>query len=86
MGTAARIVLNSCPPPGAFYGEPRIVAEAREALRAYGIPVSGVAISQRAAFSHALIDGRAVMEFEQRGKAAREIDRLWAVLREDLQL
>ncbi len=86
VGTAARIVLNSCPPPGAFYGEARIVAEARQALRSYGIPVSGVAISQRAAFSHALIDGRAVMEFEQRGKAAWEIDRLWGVLREDLQL
>ncbi len=86
VGTAARIVLNSCPPPGALYGQPRKVTEAREAQRSYGLPVSGVAISQRAAFSHALIDGRAVMEFEQRGKAAREIDRLWALLREDLQL
>ncbi len=85
VGTAARIVLNSCPPP-VFYGEPRIVSEAREALRGYGIPVSEVAISQRAAFSHALIDGRAVTEFEEKGKAAREIERLWALLREDLQL
>ncbi len=85
VGTAARIVLNSCP-PATFYGVPRIVTEARQALRTYGIPVSEVAISQRAAFSHALIDGRAVTEFEHKGKAAREIDRLWQVLSEELEL
>ncbi len=85
VGTAARIVLNSCP-PATFYGVPRIVTEARQALQAYGIPVSEVAISQRAAFSHALIDGRAVTEFDHKGKAAREIGRLWQVIREELGL
>jgi len=70
------VVLNACPPPHRW-GEPAIVREAREALGVYGLPVSPVAISQRAAFSHALIDGRAVTEFEDSGKAAGEIRNLW---------
>ena len=79
------IVLNACPPPKLF-GEPHIVREAREALKHYGLPVSEVAISQRAALSHALIDGRAVAEFDADGKAAREIARLWHTIREDMGL
>ncbi len=84
-GSEARIVLNCCPPP-TRYGEPHIVSEARQALKTYGIPVSEVAISQRAAFSHALIDGHAVSEFERNGKAAREIDDLWSVLKGEMAL
>lgn len=79
----AQVVLNACPPP-TRYGEARIVSEARQALEDYGIPINAVAISQRAAFSHALIDGRAVVEFDPDGKAALEIDRLWAVLSQEL--
>jgi len=81
----ARIVLNACPPPTRS-GEPRIVAEARDALGRYGVPVCDIAISQRAAYSHALIDGRAVSEFEAHGKAAAEIAALWVVVRGDLGL
>jgi chromosome partitioning protein len=81
----ARIVLNACPPPTRAH-EPRIVSEAREALGRYGVPVCEVAISQRAAYSHALIDGRAVSEFEAHGKAAAEIAALWRILRQDLEL
>ncbi len=83
IGAPAKVILNACPHPTRF-GEPRIVAEARQALAGYGIPVSDVAISQRAAFSHALIDGRAVNEFDSSGKAAREIDELWRALGEEL--
>ena len=72
----AAVVLNACPPP-TRYGETAIVREAREALAGYGLPVSPVSLSQRAAYSHALIDGRAVTEFESRGKAAAEIRSLW---------
>lgn len=79
----ARIVLNGCPPP-TRHGEPHIVIEAREALEVYGIPVFGPAVSQRAAFSHALIDGRAVTEFDAKGKAAAEIERLWTAIDQDL--
>jgi len=83
VGVTARVVLNACPPATRF-GEPRIVTEARQALQSYGIPVSDVAISQRAAFSHALIDGRAVSEFDPKGKAAQEIERLWLTLSKEL--
>ena len=85
VGVCADIVLNCCPPPAAF-GEPKIVAEARDALAAYETPVCDVAISQRVAFSHALIDGRSVSEYDLNSKATDEIDRLWNRLREGLGL
>ena len=83
--SSAAIVLNACPPPTLF-GETHIVREAREALKLYGLPVCEAAISQRAAFSHALIDGRAVAEFDVGGKAAREIARLWGTIKVDMGL
>ena len=76
QGARAAVVLNACPPPHIF-GETAIVREAREALKVYGLSVAPVSISQRAAFSHALIDGHAVTEFERKGKAAAEIRSLW---------
>ena len=82
-GVSARIVLNACPPP-TRRGEPRIVAEARQALETYRVPVCKAAISQRAVFSHALIDGRVAMELDAGSLAAGEIDRLWGVVKEDL--
>jgi chromosome partitioning protein len=80
-GVPAAIVLNACPPPTA-YGEPHIVSEAREALGVYPIPVCPPAISQRVAFSHALIGGQSVTEYEADGKGAVEIRRLWGAVRE----
>lgn len=77
--TPAAVVLNACPPPHRGK-ETAIVSEAREALDVYGLPVSPVSISQRAAFSHALIDGRSVTEFDAMGKAASEIRSLFAWL------
>jgi chromosome partitioning protein len=85
IGVGAEIVLNSCPPPNRF-GEAHIVQEARQALGVYGAAIAEVAISQRVAFSHALIDGRSVSEFDQGGKAAGEIDRLWTGLKRELRL
>jgi chromosome partitioning protein len=82
---SSAIVLNACPPPRLF-GEAHIVTEAREALKHYGLPVCEVAISQRAAFSHALIDGRAVAEFDSGGKAAQEIAHLWDIIKQDIGL
>lgn len=71
----AAIVLNACPP--GRDGDASITREARTALAEYGLPVVGPAIAQRAALAHALIDGRAVTEFEADGKAAAEIEALW---------
>ena len=85
VSDSSAIVLNACPPPKLF-GEPHIVSEAREALKHYGMRVCEVAVSQRAAFSHALIDGRAVAEYDSDGKAAREIARLWQTIKQDMGL
>ena len=81
--TSGAVALNCCPPP-TRRGETAIVREAREALTAYGLPVAPVALSQRAAFSHALIDGRAVTEYDARGKAAAEMRALWKWVKQEL--
>ena len=70
------VVLNACPPPHSGV-ETAIVREAREALGVYNLPVSPISVSQRAALSHALIDGRAVTEFDAKGKASSEIRGLY---------
>ena len=70
VGKPACFVLNACP-----VRAPE-VAEAREALGAYGLPV-GPLIGERRAFSRAVATGRAVTEFEKNGKAASEVRELW---------
>ena len=70
------IVLNAVPAARRF-GENGLTAEARHALAAWRIPVAEAAIGARAAFAHALIDGRSVTEFEPDGKAARELRKLF---------
>ncbi len=82
-GTNGAIVLNGCPFPGPK-GERAIVTEARDALGVYGLPVAPTALSNRVAFSHSLIDGRAVSEFDKTGKAALEIKTLFHWLEEKL--
>jgi chromosome partitioning protein len=77
--TPAAIVLNACPPGRG--GEARLAVEARSALQAYGVPLAPVSVTQRAALAHALIDGRAVQEFEPDGRAAAEIRALWEWIR-----
>ena len=81
----ASIILNACPPPTA-HGEPHIVAEAREALGMYGIGVCAFTLSQRVAFSHALIDGKSVSEYDRAGKGTQEIQRLWGWVRREMAL
>lgn len=77
------VVLNSCP-VGRGGEEQSITREAREGLKAYGLPIAPVSITQRVAFSHALIDGRAVTEFEPDGKASEELRTLWTWLQGEM--
>lgn len=74
----AAFVLTSTPPRGT------IVAEAREHLEHEypEVPVCPVELGHRASYYHALIDGRAVTEFEPQGKAAAEVDGIWTWLTE----
>jgi chromosome partitioning protein len=79
----AFIVLNGTPASRGF-GEASITADARRALADYGIPVAPVSIGLRAALAHALVDGRAVNEFDPAGKAALEMTKLWQLTEKHL--
>jgi chromosome partitioning protein len=79
----AFIVLNGTPASRGF-GEASATADARRALADYSIPVASVSIGLRAALAHALVDGRAVNEFDPAGKAALEMMKLWQFTEEHL--
>jgi chromosome partitioning protein len=65
----AVVVLNAVPTRGT------LADEARAVVAGYGVPVARVHMHQRA-YANAVIDGRAVQEYEPKGKAAEEIGRL----------
>jgi chromosome partitioning protein len=67
----ATIVLNACP------ARSPVIEQARTALEAYELPLCPTPVMQRVALAYALIDGRAVTEFEPDGKAAEEIRDTW---------
>jgi chromosome partitioning protein len=67
----AAIVLNACP------ARSPAIEQARSALEAYELPLCPTPVMQRVALAYALIDGRAVSEFEPGGKAAEEIQDTW---------
>jgi chromosome partitioning protein len=77
--TPAAVVLNAIP-------RGKLADEARAALEGQGITVLPSAIHQRAAYSHAVIDGRAVHEYEPKGKAAEEISGLYGNISRILDL
>jgi chromosome partitioning protein len=68
------VVLNAIPPRSS------IGREAAEGLVSRGAAVAPVSLSQRAAFTHGVIDGRTTQEFEPEGKAAEEIESLYTWL------
>jgi chromosome partitioning protein len=84
-GTARRslLVLNGCPPARGA-GEASIVADARRALAAFGVPVASVAITGRAAFIAAPVTGLTAGETDPEGKAAKEIRALWRIVEKEL--
>jgi chromosome partitioning protein len=67
----AAIVLNACP------ARSPVIEQARTALEAYELALCPTPVMQRVALAYALIDGRAVTEFEPDGKAAEEIRDSW---------
>lgn len=70
-GVPACAVLNAVPPRGG------LADEAAEALQSYGLAVAPIRITQRAALVNCLTDGRAVSEYEPRGKANQELQLLY---------
>jgi chromosome partitioning protein len=75
--TPAVVVINAAP-------RGRLADEARLALEGQGVTVIKPVMQQRAAYSHAVIDGHAVHEYEPDGKAAEEIDALFNAIRKQL--
>lgn len=67
---SAAVVINAAP-------RGKLAKEARVALERQGITVIDTVLHQRVAYSHAVIDGRSVHEYEPNGKAAAEIDELY---------
>ena len=59
-------------------------SEARDALAAYGLEVAPVAVGNRVALGHALVDGLAVTEFDPAGKASAELQALFRFVMEKL--
>ena len=70
-GTPASAVLCGVPARGS------LADEAQAALEAHDLPVAPVRIGHRVAFVHAATAGQGVQEYEPRGKAMREITRLY---------
>ena len=66
-----RVILNAVPPRSSM------LHQARRAVEVYGVPCAPCIVGNRAAFSHAIIDGLAAQEFEPRGKASNEIRLLY---------
>jgi len=70
-GKPSFVVLNAVPPRSS------IGKEAADGLKRQGAQVAPCVLTQRAAFSHGVIDGRTAQEYEPGGKAAQEIDQLY---------
>ncbi|HEX2939591.1 MAG TPA: ParA family protein [Rhodopila sp.] len=79
----AALVLNACPAPRGA-GDASSTIDARNALKAFGVPVAPVAVIQRAALSHALVAGLTALETEPTGKAAKELRALWRHVEKEL--
>ncbi len=68
--TPCAVVINAAP-------RGKLAEEARDSLTGKGVKVIETVLHQRVAFSHAVIDGRSVHEYEPDGAAAQEIDALY---------
>jgi chromosome partitioning protein len=79
----AALVLNACQAPRGA-GDAAATVDARNALKAFGVPVAPMAIIQRAILSHALVSGMVASETEPDGKAAKEIRALWRFVEKEL--
>jgi chromosome partitioning protein len=77
--TPFAVVINSAP-------RGKLAEETRAFLQANAVPVIDLTLYQRAAYAHAVIDGRAVHEYEPDGKAAAEIDGLYSYVSRQLEL
>ena len=71
VGKPTAFILNACP------ARAPEVRETRDVLETYDIPVAPMIIGERRAFARAIASGRAVTEFDAKGRAAQEVIALW---------
>ena len=74
------VVLNFVHP------QSTMLREARRAVKRYNTHCAPVTLGQRVAFSHALIDGKAVQEFNPNSKATDEINALYKYVAKQMEL
>ena len=77
---ASSIVLNFVHP------QSTMLIEARRAVKGYNTDCAPVTLGQRVAFSHALIDGKAVQEFNPKSKASTEITALYKYVAKQMEI
>jgi chromosome partitioning protein len=73
---SSAIVLNGCMPFGGGIRD-RLLRQAFQEARRYGLPVAPCAVAERVEFPKAFDSGRSVMESEPDSKAAADISGLW---------
>ena len=78
-GTPAYVVLNAMPSRA-----PNVLADVRDAVAIHGLEVAPITLQQRVAYAHALIGGQTAQEYEPAGKAADEVERLFAWIQDEL--
>ena len=74
-----RIVFNSVP------ARASMLYPAKRAVQVYGVPLSPCFVGDRVAFSHAIIDGLSVLEYEPKGKASIEIQALFRYIVKEME-
>ena len=74
------VVLNFVHP------QSTMLIEARRAVKGYNTDCAPVTLGQRVAFSHALIDGKAVQEFNANSKASAEINTLYKYIAKRMEI
>jgi chromosome partitioning protein len=73
-GKPAFVVFNAGPPRA-----PLIYREAADLItEGFGLPIAPVVLPERAAFHHSAAGGKTAREFSSTGKAAAEVEGLWA--------
>ena len=74
------VVLNFVHP------QSTMLIEARRAVKGYNTDCAPVTLGQRVAFSHALIDGMSVQEFNANSKASSEINALYKYVAKQMEI
>lgn len=68
----AFVVVNAGPPHGTS-----VYRDVAETVERFGLKVAPARLAERAAFRHAVREGKSVLETEPDGKAAEEVGALW---------